>query len=342
MASTQGMLTALGSYENVRYIDSIIDEMEAGYFYNSARLVDRVLRDARLTAVLNTRISGLLGQKVEFESAKGPKKGEKRGEKIAEALEEDWPKMFPHAALVQLLTWGIMHNSGVAQIIEDADPWRIDVWHPWALSWDEDKRGYELITRENNRLALIRGEDGTYSDGEGGRWLLYTPYGYGNTNRGILRSLHRLYLERQWAHRDRARYSEIFGQPIRFGIAPANASDALREEYADRLSPEGAESVVVGQQGEEGNRWDLKLVEASGTSTELFNAEIEQLDGSETFDLLGLSDDIARIESATGGLKTGSQVVALGAQLLHNGEEIRPIPLTTNTAAIVERGGLLQ
>ncbi|TAL55280.1 efflux RND transporter periplasmic adaptor subunit [Pandoraea sp.] len=58
--------------------------------------------------------------------------------------------------------------------------------------------------------------------------------------------------------------------------------------------------------------------------------------------VLGLTDGTARIESTAGGLKIGDQVVALGAQLLHNGEEIRPIPLTTNTSAIVERGGLLQ
>jgi len=58
--------------------------------------------------------------------------------------------------------------------------------------------------------------------------------------------------------------------------------------------------------------------------------------------VLGLTDDTARIKGAKGGLKTGNQVVALGAQLLHNGEEVRPIPLATNTAAIVERGGLLK
>lgn len=58
--------------------------------------------------------------------------------------------------------------------------------------------------------------------------------------------------------------------------------------------------------------------------------------------VLGLSDDTARIESAVGNLKIGEQVVALGAQLLHNGEEIRPVPLATHTASIVERGGLLK
>lgn len=58
--------------------------------------------------------------------------------------------------------------------------------------------------------------------------------------------------------------------------------------------------------------------------------------------VLGLTDDTARIESVKGGLKTGDQVVALGAQLLHNGEEVHPVSLAASTAAIVERGGLLK
>ncbi len=275
---TQTMLTGITTYDNVRVVDAIIDEMETGFFFNSARLVDLVLRDARVCAVLSTRISGLLGQKIEFEPAKGPKQGEGRGTKIAEDIETDWPRMFPHSALVEVLTWGIMHNSGLARINQDAEPWRLETWHPWALTWDESERGYYLQTRETTNLPLRPQVDGTFRTDDGTRWLLYTPYGYGNTRRGMLRALHRLYLERQWSHRDRARYSEIFGQPIRFGIAPSNASKELREAYAEKLSPLGAESVVVGQQGEEGNRWDLKLVEASGKSTELFNAEIEQLD----------------------------------------------------------------
>ena len=37
-----------------------------------------------------------------------------------------------------------------------------------------------------------------------------------------------------------------------------------------------------------------------------------------------------------------TQVVALGAQLLHDGEKIRPVALATQTAAVVEHGGLLK
>lgn len=293
---SQTMLCSLASYDNVRYVDSIIDEMESGIFINSARLVDLVLRDARLFAVLQTRISGLLGEKVEFE----PPKDTARAKKIAEEIEREWPQMFGRSALVEILLWGIMHNSGLAQIVEDAEPWRLEVWHPWALTWDEPRRAYYIATKDNSRLWLHPQPDGTYRDDNGGRWLLYTPYGFGNTRRGLLRSLHRLYLERQWSHRDRARYSEIFGQPIRFGIAPASASQDLRDAYANKLSPAGAESVIVGQQGEEGNRWDLKLVEASGKSVNLFQEEIEQLDREIATLVLGQSQST----DGQGGLGT--------------------------------------
>ncbi len=294
--ASQTMLSSLGSYDHVRYIDAIIDEMESGIFINSARLVDLVLRDARLFATLQTRISGLLGEKVEFE----PAKDTGRGRKVAEEVEKEWPHMFGRSALVEVLLWGIMHNSGLAQIVEDSEPWKLEVWHPWCLTWDEPQRAYYVATKEDSRLWLEPASDGTHVDKNGGRWFLYTPYGYGNTRRGLLRSLHRLYLERQWSHRDRARYSEIFGQPIRFGVAPFTSSQAERDAYAERLSPSGAESVIVGQQGEPGNLWDLKLVEASGRSTELFNAEIEQLDKEIATLVLGQSQST----DGQGGLGT--------------------------------------
>ncbi len=295
MAQQQMMLTSITTYDNVRIVDCIIDEMEMGQFYNSARLVDQVLRDARIMSVVSTRIQALLGQEREIE----PAKDTVRGRKIAEDIKDNWKRMFSDAALVELLTWGIFHNSGIAQIVEDTDPWRLEVWHPWALTFDLATGNYWLQTRDG-RLDLFAELDGTYRDNKGGRWVLYTPYGYGNTRRGLLRAVHRLYLERQWSHRDRARYSEIFGQPIRFGVAPTSSTEAERAQYAERLSPVGAESVVVGTQGEPGNMWDLKLVEASGRSSTLFNDEIAQLDKEIATLFLGQSQST----DGKGGLST--------------------------------------
>lgn len=56
--------------------------------------------------------------------------------------------------------------------------------------------------------------------------------------------------------------------------------------------------------------------------------------------VLDLTEDSARLNGLDGDLKVGDEVVALGAQLLHNGERVRHTRLATNSAAIVERGGL--
>jgi RND family efflux transporter MFP subunit len=56
--------------------------------------------------------------------------------------------------------------------------------------------------------------------------------------------------------------------------------------------------------------------------------------------VLGLTDDTARVDGLGGKLDVGTPVVALGAHLLHDGEKVKPSPVATQTAEIVERGGL--
>jgi RND family efflux transporter MFP subunit len=52
--------------------------------------------------------------------------------------------------------------------------------------------------------------------------------------------------------------------------------------------------------------------------------------------VLGLSDDTARVE---GDIKAGDQVVSLGAQLLHEGEQVRLATSDSQTASVADRGG---
>lgn len=278
--STQVMITGVTTYDNVRIIDSIVDEAEQGIYINSARLVDQVLRDARIYSTIMTRIGGLLGKVLEFTAA-DPSDGRNKStaEKYAEDIESDWSDMFEHSALVELLIWGLMQGVGIAQIFEEDPIWKLDVWHPWALTWDEAERQYYLQTREDSKLYILPDGKGGFRDKNGTRWVLFTPFGFGNSGRRCyLRCLHRLSNERSWTHRDRARFSEIFGQAIRLGIAPANSSKEERGEYKKRLSLKGAEPVVVVSQGTEGNKWGLELVQANGTSSDLFDTTLTQLD----------------------------------------------------------------
>lgn len=274
------MINGVTTYDNVRTVDSIVDEGEQGIFINAARLGDQVLRDARIYSTLMTRILGVLGKPMEMEAAEvSDGRTTSTAERYAKECESEWPCMFEHSSLVELLVWGIILGVGIAQVIEDTDPWTIEVWHPWALGWDEYERQYYITTREDSRLWIFPDGDGGYRDEKGTRWILYTPYGFSNAGRrGLLRAVARLYLERQWAHRDRARYSEVHGQPMRLGIAPEHATKEEVAEYKKRLSPIGAEPVIVARQGADGNKWDARLIEAMGKSQELFEGEIAQLD----------------------------------------------------------------
>ena len=299
---TQIPIAQIATYENVRAVDAIVEEAERGYFLNAALLVDQVLRDARIFSVLMTRILGLLGKPVEFE----PPKETARATNLAKEIEGYWPRFFPHAALVELIIWGLMLNLGVAQIVEDADgEWTIEVWHPWAVRFDQTTLLYYVTLRgpsgNSEEVSLEQSGDGYYTDKYGTRWVLYLPAGYGNSGRrGLLRNLHHLFLERNWSHRDRSRYSEIFGQPMRVGIVPPGISQEKLDRFADVLSPIGAEPVAIVEQGLEGNRWDVKLVESAGRSTELFQVEIEQLDKEIATLILGQSQST----DGQGGLGT--------------------------------------
>lgn len=277
--STPIMITGVTTYDDVRIIDSIVDEGEQGIFLNSARLVDQVLRDARIYSTMTTRIGGLLGKPLEFEPGDtGDGRKKSTAEKYAEDIKSDWPKMLEHSTLVELLTWGLMQGVGVAQIIEDEDLWRLEVWHPWALTWDEFERQYYIQTREDSRLYILPDGKGGFRDQNGTRWVLFTPFGFGNSGRRCyLRCLHRLSNERSWSHRDRARFSEIFGQAIRFGYAPENATKEERAEFKKRLRL-GGEPVIVANRGQLGNQWGVELVQTNGTSTELFDVTLTQLD----------------------------------------------------------------
>lgn len=283
-------VSSIGTWDDVRVVDSIIDECENGYFFNSALLVDQVLRDDRIHSTVLTRVLGLLGKTLEFEPAE---EENDTARTIAEEVETDWPSLFPHSAMAELQTWGLLQGVGVAQIIELRDTWTLEVWHPWALRFDQYKRTYFLRGLEGPEFALEPDDGGGYRDAQGRRWVLYTPYGKDLAGRrGLVRNLARLYLERQWSLRDRARYSEVHGQPTRFGIAPANAKSGEMDAFKADLADTGSEPVVVAKQGTEGEKWDLRLVEATGRSHELFEGEIAQLDRAIATLILGQSQTV--------------------------------------------------
>jgi hypothetical protein len=242
--------------------------------------------------VLPQRSRGLLGLKVEFERA-GDRRRSGRAVRALEAG-EDWWKLFPEAELAQLLEWGLMLGVGVAELNWDADPdtgrlgGPIRVWHPRHLRYDWPNRGW--------KLQVEGGEDISISAGDG-RWIIYTPYGpHRPWGRGAWRALGRWYLLKQYAIGDWGRHSEMHGLPIRVGSA-ATATKADRDALAADLAALGRDTSMVLPQG-----YDLKLVEPTAKTWEMFPKEIELADTATAIVLVG--------QNLTSNVEGGSRAAA--------------------------------
>ncbi len=242
---------------------------DGGNLRMAADLCEVLLADDRIQGVLTARTRGLLGLKVDFE-----KSGDgRRSGSAVKALEagEDWWAAFPERELGALMDWGILLGVGLAQIDwtdrEDAPrvvP-RLARWHARWLRFDWDQRRWLVAVDGGQEIEIAPGD---------GSWVLHTPAGL---NRpwadGAWRALSRWWLLKHMARQDFARHSEIHGTPIRAGIAPETSNRKDREELASDLAGLGRDTGMVLPPG-----YDLKLVEATARTWEMFRAQVEMAD----------------------------------------------------------------
>jgi phage gp29-like protein len=281
------ILPVFTQWEKVGSITGILSNLEQGVFYDASLLVDQMMRDDRIKATFSTRLTSVLGQPMHMEpSAIGEKRADKRAQRCAEDAHDLWEKMVPRAELMSLMKWALLLGVGIArkEWTRSDGEWlpTIKVWHPGALRFDLMTDRYMLRTQGQGEIPIERDDP---------NWLLVTPFGHKYArSEGLLRSLAMLYLCRQWAFRDRARNSEVHGQPIRQIIVPAE-SDADDKRTANRIIASlGSETTAVTPQGTEGNLFDLKLIEAQSNASEVFGPLIQHLDECIAILILGQAD----------------------------------------------------
>ena len=273
---------AAPTQDRVYTIEGILRSLEGGYFHDAAQLCDSMLRDDRINGCLTTRVNGLLAMPQEFE----PGKDTARGRMIVEEAEDLFPQMFEDAALSDLIRWGNLLGVGVAELVWERTPdyWmpKLKVWHPQFLHWDVVKRQYQLQVERDlaaDFVPLVPGD---------GKWVVYTPYGYEyGWLRGLVRPLARPWLIRQWTYRDWARYSEVHGLPIRKAIVPAGADIKKRTKYAGDVAKLGSETSIQLEQGQEGNKFDLQLLEATANTFAGFKELLDKCETSIAISILG-------------------------------------------------------
>lgn len=259
--------------------EAAINLLEQGSFYQAAYLWDGMTRDDRITASLNTRILGLIGCPL----ALVPPDDEKSSIKIRDDIEKKWTKLVPSPQLRLLMSYGIGLSVGVAQIlttrtVKSSTP-TIRTWNPRFLWWDWLIRKYRMTTM-NRGVVVIEPDDP--------EWLVYEPYGpMGWLHGAAIRPLQLPWGIRYWIRTWWARYEEVHGMPIRLGIVPAERTPEDERVFLGQFANFAHEAAIRLVQGEEGNQFDVKLLEAQANNWEGFQKLIEHCDRSIEITLLG-------------------------------------------------------
>lgn len=280
-AAKELILPVFTQWEKVGSVTGILQELEQGIFYDAALLVDQFMRDDRLRATWDVATQSVLGMPMHMESAEHS--AGKRADTVSEAAMKLWRKMVPRAELIELMKWGFFLGVGIARKNWQRTPdgWLpvLQTWHPGALRFDVTTDQYMLRTQDQGEMPILPGDP---------NWVLFTPFGhkYGRLN-GYMRSLAMVVLERQWAHRDRARHSEKHGQPIAQLVVPAESDQKDKDTERRAIAGLGTETVSVTPQGEAGNAYDWKFHEPAKSSNEVFGGTIENLEDCIAILLLG-------------------------------------------------------
>jgi phage gp29-like protein len=287
-------------------LDLCLAEADSGNLMRAADLVETITTtDDRASGVLATRTLGMLRLDLSFKGGSEAARIALGG--TADAHESgEWWTTHPESEMAQLMSWGIMLGIGVAQRVPldrelgARQLHRIEAWHPrWA-----HQNVYSGQWRINHRGGT---QDIAAGDGQ---WILYTPYGTTRPwARGAWRAIAFAWIVKQFALHDRARFSEIFGQPIRVGIAPEGANERSRQRWLSALKNLGRDASVVLPPG-----YDLKLLSVGGSEggVGVFDQQIQWADRAIAVVLAG---QIVTTEG-TPGFNTGSIHESIKADII--------------------------
>lgn len=265
----------------IRAIEGTLSQLEQGAFYASAYLWDGMLRDDRLAAKSEERIDRLIGSPLEIK----PGKDTIAGRRVAEDFERLRSKILPSPELFKLCRTAMALSVGIAQrlttrTLKTSVP-TIKVWNNRYLRYDWMLRQFRLVTENRGEIAL---------EPDDPEWIIYEPYGhYGWLSDAKIRSSVIPWAIRHWTRTWWARYQEVHGQPIRAGIIPSARDPKDEKLFLSQISTLAHEAVIRLPQGQDGNQFDLKLIEAATNNWEGFEKLLQHCDDSLAICWLGQS-----------------------------------------------------
>lgn len=260
--------------ETVPRARAIIDELDTGQFGNPARLVDQMLQNARLRAMLETRLSALTGAEQRWK----PRRDNRDGRRAAKDIVEDWPRMVSTPTRWQINVWGLLLGMGLG--VEDwsgaVSPvtlrWvpRLIDFEPYGVWFDFIAGDYVIQTYNGTERVASPALFGANRDA-GAPWLVHEPFGKYSYRRGYARSAWYAWLGSNWGQRDRYRMSEKVGIGAALAYVPHGDTKGA-EEFRDDVANLKSGGVVVCEQLEPdgpggGLKYDVKPFEWNAGNT---------------------------------------------------------------------------
>lgn len=264
-------------------VKAALRDADSGSLARPADLVEAMMGDDRVTGVLSTRTHGLLALPLSYYGgSKSACKALEGTRAVAQRQAEpgDWIRMFPENELAHLLAWGILLGVGLAERVFPAERATgerevptIRVWHPRWLRFEYTTRRW-LLTTADGEIEIQPGD---------GKWILYLPYGSSRPwSHGAWRACAFAWVLKQFALHDRARHSEILGSATRVGVVPGSAAPEKKKAFLADLRRMGRNTSMVLPEG-----FDLKMVEATGRTWEIYGAQVEWADRAIAISLAG-------------------------------------------------------
>lgn len=326
--------------------DAAITAHERGDFSGSARLVDAMGRDDRISGVTATRIQAVLGLEFELQASED---GDGRSNKhVAKGMAKPWARFATEEVLREALKWRIHLGFGIGELIwrkerfpgdtlgpVQGDPQRLKIWHPQSVRWDAVEDAFFASTATGD-VRITHGD---------GKWVIF-----GNGTRpwmnGACRSLWLLWLARQFGWRDLNLYGERTGQGILAAKVPATEVGE-RSQLVTQLRQAWRGLIVELPQGSmEGEGHDLELLE-TGSDEEVFSLILGKSDAAIAIRLIGqnLTTEVSGagsfaatkshervridvLEADTDGLSTDTQggILEPWAERKHGSRDLAPYP----------------
>lgn len=242
----------------------------AGIFDISGQLCDSLLGDDRVIATLGSLSSGLFGREIRFE----PADDSMAAQEVCDAWAAHWPQFYGDSHFEELDAYDVLMGFVPAQLVWDATssdlrcPY-LRPWHNRFTYYDWDLRRYIAMTMDGN-MPITPGN---------GKWFLLG--GYRSWIFGRMRAVTEPWLLRHFAFRDMARFSECHGIPIRKAWTPSVADATERSAFKTQLAALGSDTTLLlasGVDGQNGDGYDLELLEAKDTAWEVFPGLIDRAD----------------------------------------------------------------